>query len=179
VDPLVDIDDEMGVITFASGSHKVGPILSVEISDESDEMLLCYVSDNNFPIEKASSMKSGDATFHLGWTIHSAGPNRSAKMRRVMTIIYFADGAVVAKPESKHQQADLDAWKAARGVGRFNDEPSNELVSSPFCFVRFRGLVLFVDGKASEVAAEENHEATKSASNAHGSSSFVSSFLFV
>src|SRR5688572_22157155 len=87
--PLVDIDDEMGIITFASGSHKSGPIDNVEISDESDELYTRYVDDNKFQIEKATSMNAGDATFHLGWTIHSASANHSAKMREVMTIIYF------------------------------------------------------------------------------------------
>src|SRR5688500_10985558 len=46
--PLVDIDDEMGVITFASGSHTSGLIDNVEISDESEELYRRYVSDNKF-----------------------------------------------------------------------------------------------------------------------------------
>ena len=127
--PLVDIDDEMGVITFASGSHKRGPVDNVEISDESEELFRRYVSENKFPVEKASSMKAGDATFHLGWTIHSAGPNRSAKMREVMTIIYFADGARVTKPNSTHQQADLDAWLGGKQPGEVADSELNPIMN--------------------------------------------------
>ena len=127
--PLVDIDDEMGIITFASGSHARGPISDIEISDESDEVFAQYVSDNQFPIAKASSMKAGDATFHLGWTVHSAGPNRSATMREVMTIIYFADGARVTKPNSTHQQADLDAWLGGRQPGEVADSPLNPILN--------------------------------------------------
>jgi ectoine hydroxylase-related dioxygenase (phytanoyl-CoA dioxygenase family) len=126
--PLVDVDDEMGIITFASGSHERGAIDKVGISDESEAFYKRYVSENKFQIEKASSMKAGDATFHLGWTIHSAGPNRSNKMREVMTIIYFADGARVTKPNSKHQQADLDAWLGGRLPGEIADSEMNPVV---------------------------------------------------
>jgi len=57
--PLVDIDEEMGMITFASGSHKFGGIENVEISDESEAIYDRYVSEKEFPIEKAASMKAG------------------------------------------------------------------------------------------------------------------------
>src|SRR5687767_12267693 len=79
--PLIDVDEEMGMITFASGSHKLGAVESIEISDKSEELFDRFVSENQFEIAKASSMKAGDATFHLGWTIHSAGPNRTERMR--------------------------------------------------------------------------------------------------
>ncbi len=108
--PLVDLDDEMGIITFASGSHTNGLIDNVEISDESETIYERYVSDRSFPIARASAMKAGDVTFHLGSTIHSAGPNRTDRMREVMTVIYFGDGARVTQPINQHQQADLDAW---------------------------------------------------------------------
>jgi ectoine hydroxylase-related dioxygenase (phytanoyl-CoA dioxygenase family) len=127
--PLVDIDAEMGIITFASGSHNLGPIDNVEISDESDELYTRYVSDSKFQIEKAASMKAGDATFHLGWTIHSAGANRSDRMREVMTIIYFADGARVTKPNSTHQQADLDAWLGGKRPGEIADSELNPILN--------------------------------------------------
>ena len=116
--PLVDIDEEMGIITFASGSHRIGLIDNVEISDESEALYEQHISENKFRIEKPTVMKAGDATFHLGWTIHSAGPNRSTdKMREVMTVIYFADGAKVVQPQNSHQQADLDAWFPGKSPG--------------------------------------------------------------
>lgn len=108
--PLVDIDEEMGTITFASGSHLEGAVESVEISDESEKIFSRHISEKGFAIEGPSRMNAGDATFHLGWTIHSAGPNVSDRMREAMTIIYFADGARITEPSSVHQQADLDAW---------------------------------------------------------------------
>ena len=127
--PLVDIDNEMGIITFASGSHKLGAIDNVEISDESEEIFQRYVSENKFPIEKATSMKAGDATFHLGWTIHSAGSNRSDRMREVMTIIYFADGAKITEPDGPHQTADLEAWFPGQRAGEIAQSPLNPVLN--------------------------------------------------
>ena len=127
--PLVDIDDEMGMITFASGSHIAGPVDNVEISDESEELFSQYVADRGFPISKADSMKAGDATFHLGWTIHSAGPNMSNNMREAMTIIFFADGARITEPQSVHQQADLDVWFPGQQPGDLASSPLNPILN--------------------------------------------------
>lgn len=128
--PLVDIDNEMGMLTFASGSHKKGPISSIEISDESEETYDAYIAENDFRIAKADSMKAGDATFHAGWTIHSAGANRSPeKTREVMTIIYFADGARITPPANKHQVADIKAWMGGKTVGEVADSFLNPIMN--------------------------------------------------
>ncbi len=127
--PLVDIDSEMGMVAFASGSHVGGPVTNVGISDESQSVFDKYVSDNRFAIETADSMKAGDATFHLGWTIHSAGPNLSPRMREVMTIIYFADGARITQPQSTHQQADLDTWLGGKRPGEIADSHLNPVLN--------------------------------------------------
>jgi ectoine hydroxylase-related dioxygenase (phytanoyl-CoA dioxygenase family) len=127
--PLVDIDEEMGMITFASGSHTIGAIDNVPISDESEQFFDRYVSEKRFVIENAAEMKAGDATFHLGWTIHSAGPNRSDRMREVMTIIYFADGAEITEPNSPHQQADLDAWFPGQRPGEIAGSKLNPIMN--------------------------------------------------
>ena len=127
--PLVDIDEEMGLITFASGSHLDGPVASVEISDESEEALGRYVREKRFPVWSPSSMAAGDATFHLGWTIHSAGANRSEKMREAMTIIYYADGAKITEPAHASQQADLDAWFPGQRPGEIAASELNPLMN--------------------------------------------------
>jgi hypothetical protein len=108
--PLVDADEEMGLIRFASGSHKHGAVKSVEISDESEAFYSEYISQHEFIINGPSRMSAGDATFHLGWTIHSATANLSSRMREVMTVIYFADGALITEPTDEFQRADLAAW---------------------------------------------------------------------
>ena len=38
--------------------------------------------------------------------IHNAPGNKSDKMREVMTIIYFADGAKITQPENEYQEND-------------------------------------------------------------------------
>jgi ectoine hydroxylase-related dioxygenase (phytanoyl-CoA dioxygenase family) len=128
--PLVDIDEQMGMLTFASGSHKFGAIGSVEISDESEETYDKYIAEHDFPIAKASTMKAGDATFHLGWTIHSAGGNQSqTTTREVMTIIYFADGAKITPPQNENQANDIAAWMGGKNVGEFADSFLNPILN--------------------------------------------------
>lgn len=108
--PLIDISIEMGMLTFATGSQKHGLIENLDISDESEARLNGYVLDQNFLISQPQTMNAGDATFHYGLTLHSAPGNRTSKMREVMTIIYFADGAKVIHPKSVHQEADRQRW---------------------------------------------------------------------
>jgi len=102
--PLVDIDVEMGMLTFASGSYRKGSIFNYEISDESDDAFYNYVKDHHFPISRASTMNAGDATWHRGFTIHHANGNNSNKMREVMTIIYVADGARITPYKNNWQK---------------------------------------------------------------------------
>lgn len=128
--PLVDIDNELGMLTFASGSHKKGAVSNIEISDESEEIYEKHIAENNFSITKADAMRAGDATFHLGWTMHSAGGNRSEnKMREVMTIIYFADGARITPPKNGHQIADIETWMGGKTVGEIADSFLNPILN--------------------------------------------------
>jgi ectoine hydroxylase-related dioxygenase (phytanoyl-CoA dioxygenase family) len=126
--PLVDITIDMGMLTFASGSHKKGSVFEYEISDESEEEFDRYVNDNKFEISRATTMKAGDATWHYGFTIHSAPGNKSENMREVMTIIYLADNAKITKPKNKWQQNDLNTWLAGNPVGSSADSELNPLV---------------------------------------------------
>ncbi len=127
---LVDIDEQMGMLTFASGSHKNGPIGSIQISDESEETYDKYIAEQGFPIANADKMNAGDATFHLGWTIHSAGANASpTTTREVMTIIYFADGARITPPENQNQANDIAAWMGGRQPGDLADSCLNPILN--------------------------------------------------
>jgi ectoine hydroxylase-related dioxygenase (phytanoyl-CoA dioxygenase family) len=126
--PLIDIDDEMGMLTFASGSHKNGFVENVAISDESEKKLEQHIKQQGFAIERPSKMQAGDATWHYGWTLHSAPGNTSAKTREVMTIIYFADGATVIDPRNEHQEADRKRWLGSLQPGSLAASALNPLV---------------------------------------------------
>jgi ectoine hydroxylase-related dioxygenase (phytanoyl-CoA dioxygenase family) len=123
--PLVDIDIEMGMLTFASGSYKNGSIFNYEISDESDGAFDNYVKDHNFPVSRAKTMNAGDATWHRGFTIHHANGNDSDKMREVMTVIYLADGAKVSPYKNEWQKSDHMKWLMSKPIGELIDSELN------------------------------------------------------
>lgn len=126
--PLVDITIDMGMLTFASGSHKKGSIFNFEISNKSEEEFDNYVKDQKFEISRATTMNAGDATWHYGYTIHSAPGNQSNTMREVITIIYLADNAKIKAPENKWQQNDLVTWLLNKPEGSIADSELNPLV---------------------------------------------------
>ena len=107
---LADINADMGTLRFASGSHVEGYLGDIPISDESETQLRAFVEQKGFKLGQAAEMKAGSATFHSGWTLHSAPPNFSDQMRPAMTIIYFADGARVSDLDNKHRVNDRDHW---------------------------------------------------------------------
>lgn len=126
--PLVDINVEMGMLTFASGSYHSGLALNKEISDESEQEFDDIVAKKNYPVTRAEEMKAGDATWHYGCTIHKAPGNNSDTMREVMTIIYIADGAKITQPENKWQENDHKTWLKSKEVGTVADSELNPLV---------------------------------------------------
>jgi ectoine hydroxylase-related dioxygenase (phytanoyl-CoA dioxygenase family) len=126
--PLVDIDVNMGMLTFASGSQKKGSIFNYEISDESESQFDKYVQDNGFEISRARTMKAGDATWHYGFTIHNAPGNQSDIMREVFTVIYLAGDARISQPKNSWQENDLKTWLMSKEVGSLADSELNPLV---------------------------------------------------
>lgn len=108
--PLVDVDGQMGGMSFASGSHRGGPLSDFAISDESEEYFERLLADGRYPVVEPLAMAAGDATFHAGWTLHRAMPNDGAAVREVMTIIYVADGVTVVEPRNDYQAKDLEKW---------------------------------------------------------------------
>jgi ectoine hydroxylase-related dioxygenase (phytanoyl-CoA dioxygenase family) len=124
--PLVDIPNaEMGMLTFASGSHQKGNVFDFVISDESENAFEDYVKKNDFEIARPASLKAGDATFHQGFTIHNAPGNSSSVMREVMTIIYYEDGAHVSEPQHKWQENDHKRWLMSKAIGTQADSALN------------------------------------------------------
>lgn len=126
--PLIDITSEMGIMRFASGTHKLGSVTSKEISDSSEDFFNDYVTSNKFNVAGADSLSAGDATFHSGWTLHNAPGNNSPKMREVMTIIYFADKTKVLQPEHHHRKKDHEVWLMSIPPGQLANSELNPLI---------------------------------------------------
>lgn len=126
--PLVPISEAVGSMTFASGSHAHGYISKMEISDESHRTLQQYVDGKGLPKVNYGAMAAGDATFHYGWTLHSAPGNPTETMREVMTVIYFADGTPVAEPDSNARRNDMKTWLPGCQPGDLAASPLNPLV---------------------------------------------------
>ena len=126
--PLVDASEEMGTMTFASGSHREGFLGHLEISDRSDEEFQRLVDERGYRLTSCGAMKAGDASFHSGWTLHSAPGNKTGITREAMTIIYFADGARLLEPDNKNRQADLERWHPGQSPGDLAGSPINPVL---------------------------------------------------
>ena len=70
----------------------------------------------------------GDVSFHLGWTLHRAGPNTTQSLRRVFTIIYMDADMRLATPKNKNQQLDWETWTPSTQVGEVMDDPLNPVL---------------------------------------------------
>lgn len=125
---LADIDADMGTLQFASGSHVEGYLGDIPISDESEAQLRAFVEERGFSLAQADAMKAGAATFHSGWTLHSAPPNKSERMRPAMTVIYFADGTRVSELDNKHRVNDRDHWLPGTEPGDLAATPLNPVL---------------------------------------------------
>ena len=126
--PLVDLPDEVGSMTFAAGSHRDGDLCGVGISRESNQRLREVIDDRGFRTHTYGALHAGDATFHGGWTVHSADRNPTDLLRTVMTVIYFADGARVAEEISPAQDVDRRAWVGGRPLGALADHELNPVL---------------------------------------------------
>jgi ectoine hydroxylase-related dioxygenase (phytanoyl-CoA dioxygenase family) len=125
--PLVDCTEEMGVLKFASGTHREGFLGQNKISDESQALYDQYLKDRQIPIA-ATSMKAGDATFHYGWTLHGAGPNQTNTMREAMIVTMFANGMRVATPSNDSQENDRIKYLGGRAPGTLADSDLNTVI---------------------------------------------------
>jgi ectoine hydroxylase-related dioxygenase (phytanoyl-CoA dioxygenase family) len=126
--PMVDISLDMGMLTFASGSHRNGVIFDHRISDESNLQFSKYIREQRFPVTRPAGMRAGDASWHYGTTIHKAPGNDSERMREVMTVIYMAEGTRIAEPKNKWQVNDWKTWLMSLPPGRLAASEMNPLV---------------------------------------------------
>jgi hypothetical protein len=129
--PLVPVGPEMGPMTFASGSHRLGKLSDLPISDESEAAFQAAVEAHGLTCTAPEAYAPGDATFHAGWTLHRAPPNRTDRMREVMTVIYFADGTRVGPLDHPNRRFDRDVWLPGCEPGQLAASPKNPRLWPP------------------------------------------------
>lgn len=126
--PLVPISAEIGSMRFATGSHRIGYLGDLPISDKSEDELQKVIADHGFSIHTYGAMEPGDVTFHAGWMLHSAQGNPTKTMREVMTIIYHAMDARIVEPDSKSRRDDRERWLPGLKPGDLAASHLNPLV---------------------------------------------------
>ena len=125
--PLTDVTLDMGPILFASGSHQEGFAGQYAISDTSQDVLGDLVEKRGYPVWQ-QELQAGDATFHLGWTIHGASANTSSTMREAMIITWYPDGTRVDELSNPNREGDARDFLGGRAPGELADSPMNTLV---------------------------------------------------
>jgi ectoine hydroxylase-related dioxygenase (phytanoyl-CoA dioxygenase family) len=126
--PLVDVTIDMGALTFASGSQKYGDLGKWHISDATHEYFDNVVKEHGFPVVN-HAMRAGDATFHSGWTLHSAPPNASDRSRQVITVVYYEDGTrAMPSMDNPHREWDFRTYMPGIEPGELAASPVNPVV---------------------------------------------------
>jgi len=126
--PLTAASREMGLMSFASGSHLCGSLGDFAIGDESQAAFEQVIREKDLSRFESPAMEPGDASFHAGWTLHSAAANRTDRMREAMTIIYFADGTRVGPLDHPNRQFDRDVWLRGCEPGDLAAGPLNPVL---------------------------------------------------
>jgi hypothetical protein len=98
--PLMNVTADLGLLTFAGGSHHAKQLVGADISDESDAALERVVVERGYPRLSFGAMTIGDVTAHDGWMVHRADRNQTNEIREVYAMHYFADGARVVQPDN-------------------------------------------------------------------------------
>ncbi len=125
--PLQPVPIEMGPLCFGRGSHRKRIGRDLEISAESEQQIAAAVRQEKID-EVQEPYALGDVSFHLGWTLHRAGPNTTPHTRRVFTIIYMDVDMRLGAPKNKNQRNDWDAWTPSTQIGEIMDDPLNPIL---------------------------------------------------
>lgn len=123
--PLQATPVGMGPLQFAIGSQRCAFGRDLEISDESERLIAGSLRD--LPKDE-TPYDLGEVSFHAGWTFHRAGPNSTAAMRGIMTIIYMDADMRLAPPANPRQANDARGWCPGVVVGEVIDSPLNPVI---------------------------------------------------
>jgi ectoine hydroxylase-related dioxygenase (phytanoyl-CoA dioxygenase family) len=125
--PLQPVPIEMGPLYFGRGSHRKRIGRDLEISADSEQQIGEAVRTQKID-QVQEPFELGDVSFHLGWTLHRAGPNNTTTPRRVFTIIYMDIDMRLAGPTNKNQQLDWETWTPSTEIGQIMDDPINPIL---------------------------------------------------
>jgi ectoine hydroxylase-related dioxygenase (phytanoyl-CoA dioxygenase family) len=125
--PLQAVPQEMGPLAFFAGSQDVEFGRDLGISDESERAITANMEAQGFPVVD-EPFDLGEVSFHLGWTFHRAGPNRSTRPRSVMTVIYMDRDMRLKAPGNDMQQADWERWCPGAEIGAVIDTRKNPVL---------------------------------------------------
>ena len=125
--PLHAVPLEMGPLSFARGSHRKRIGRELAISEESERLIREAVRDQGL-VEVSEPYAAGDVSFHLGWTLHRAGPNTTAHPRKVHTVIFMDLEMRLAEPKSDAQRLDHQTWTPSTEIGQVMADPRNPVL---------------------------------------------------
>jgi ectoine hydroxylase-related dioxygenase (phytanoyl-CoA dioxygenase family) len=126
--PLVDVPLEMGPLAFARRSQSLADGRGLKIGDESEAQIGRLLADSRIEVVE-EPFAAGDVSFHLGWTFHRAGANRTGHERSVMTMIYMDRDMLLREPENVEQERDRARWCPGVEVGSVCDSELNPLLA--------------------------------------------------
>ena len=126
--PLTDLTKDMGLMRFVKGSHINGELKGVSISYESGSYYDDLIEKEKMEVFELDSINAGDCTFHFGWTIHSAGINKSNNVREVMVVTYYPDGTRVRKLDNEARVHDAKVFLGGKKEGEIANNSINTIV---------------------------------------------------
>ncbi|MGI9596382.1 MAG: phytanoyl-CoA dioxygenase family protein [Acidimicrobiales bacterium] len=87
-----------GAVGYVAGSHKLGPLKTVNLMKTTDAYDI--LGDPALEGKRPTYVEAekGTVVWHHGMTVHAAMANNSKATRRAFTIVYIADGHRRAKP---------------------------------------------------------------------------------
>ena len=125
--PLHAVPLEQGPLSFGRGSHRKRIGRDLPISDESEQLIRAAIAEQGV-VEVTEPYALGDVSFHLGWTLHRAGPNTTDRPRKVHTVIYMDIDMRLAEPANPSQRLDHEKWTPSTAVGEIMDDPLNPVL---------------------------------------------------
>lgn len=119
--PLVRVPAEVGGMDFVDETWTRRNLSDLVIGDSSHAHFEDMIRQNDWSTSTYGPFEPGDATFHRGWTLHSAPANETDQMRSVITVIYYADGTKIGADDHPARQLDLALWLGGAKPGELAD----------------------------------------------------------